>query len=273
MSATLFYELMESALKSYVFDKLTASSREEVTEKYKLNYNPLQVSTVGDIPQKIEVPHEVYLCSLICNECFKPVASRELVFDNHYFYDQNRSNERVAVYLNTFINNTAIVGIRGTDITNPDDIRADMGIVLGEANPQLMSIVRKTIAIINSLVESGFEPDNITITGFSLGGDVALYAGTTTFLSSKIITFNAGSSPLQRDEMFRNPMAVNYVVKGDVISQNIAQISPTNTIELDIPTGSLLEAHRLTTIINHTHSDYVIQKRERGRFKTIHADF
>ena len=268
--ATLFYELLESALKSYVFDKLTASSRDEITERYKNNYNPLQVSTISDIPQKIKVSHEAYLCALICNECFKPVAERNAVFDNHYFYTQNMSNERIAVYLNTFINKTAIIGIRGTDLTNTDDIRADMGIIQGdfENNTKLMRIVNNTIGVINRLISDGYEADNITITGFSLGGDVALYCGAN-FNTSRIITFNAGSSPLQDEVIFRNPLATNYIVSGDIISQNIEQVSPHNTEVLNIPVGSALEAHKLSTILTHIYSDYENQKRERGRYKSL----
>lgn len=271
--ATLFYELFESALKSYVFDKLTASSREEITKKYKMNYNPVEVSTVGDIPQKTLVPHEVYLCSQICSECFVDKNARAPSFDTHYLYEWRRSNAHVAVYTNTYINKTAIVGIRGTDITNTSDLQADIGIVSGNMNDTLKKMIVSTIKIINELIDDGFEPDNIVITGFSLGGDVALYAGGISFRTSKVITFNAGSSPLQNEVLFRNPMAVNYVVKGDIISQNISRISPDNTIILDIPTGNLLEAHRLTTIINNIFSDYTIKQRERGRYKTINADF
>ena len=264
--ATVFYELLEEALKSYVFDKVTASSREKVTEKYKMNYNPLQVSTISDVFQKIEIPHEAYLCGEMCNEAFKSVENRQGVFDTYYLYSRKHSTERVAVYTKTFLTNTAIVAIRGTKLTDVNDIQADMGLLTGTGTLSFFEMVEEVKLRVMGLMNSGFDADNIILTGFSLGGDIALDLGFKTFKTSRVITFNAGSSPLQNEDMFRNQLATNYVVEGDVISQNIASVSPWNTVVLKIPAESTLKAHKLSTLIGGVYSSVELN-RERGRFK------
>jgi len=105
-----------------------------------------------------------------------------------------------------------VISTRGTDVTNGQDLLADVDIA---TDSNLTGRLKERVTLIKSLIgvvtgKTGHMPDghefqlsDITITGHSLGGaiasDVALQSGT------KAVVFNMGSSPVKWLKSENNP--------------------------------------------------------------------
>lgn len=82
-------------------------------------------------------------------------------------YDESISNDRCAVYYYKYNHKYAIIGYRGTDITNMDDIITNLNILIGNAN---IEYVKNALDIYNIATK---KYDSIIVCGHSLGGYVA----------------------------------------------------------------------------------------------------
>lgn len=82
-------------------------------------------------------------------------------------YDESISNDRCAVYYYKYNPKYAIIGYRGTDITNMDDIITNLNILIGNAN---IDYVKNALDIYNI---ANKKYDSIIVCGHSLGGYIA----------------------------------------------------------------------------------------------------
>ena len=126
-----------------------------------------------------EIPRVAYISAIVAQQTYNEPSKRIEYIDLHYKYYPEYSNDRIAVYLHIFLTNQAIIGIRGTRITDEDDIEADLDIIFSKDNKN--SLVNKTQQETDDILEKlenrfDIETDNVVITGHSLGALIACYS-------------------------------------------------------------------------------------------------
>lgn len=233
------------------------------------NHPPLQstleTSMIKENPASFKptIPRKDYLCALCCRESYKTPESRARIIDLHYQYDNQLSNDRIAVYVHNFLTGQVIIAIRGTRLTDLRDIQADIDIIFAEERnntliQEIISQVNQVLIAINNKYD--IQDDTVWITGHSLGGLIACYVCEN--LQSECITFNIGISPsqLSNKKVFENPRIISYVMTGDPISVS-SSIVIENTITLNPRPrpNNPLESHSLEFLINSCQPNFPIR--------------
>lgn len=133
--------------------------------------------------------------------------------------------------------NKATIVFRATDPTNWSDIQADYYILQGDEDA---SSRFKSSADLTERVIQRFGKDNVTVTGYSLGGSQGLYMSDK--FKVKAVTFNAGFSPKDVENSWKKDysMVDAYVVPGDPIS-SYAFMSHGNLKVKAVPNYSAME--------------------------------
>lgn len=125
-----------------------------------------------------------------------------------YMYDQSRSNNDMQVYVNR-ATGRPIVAIRGTRPSNFEDIKADMGVLVGRHDHKRFGEAVRLAKDVHGAYRQA-----PVITGHSLGGTIADHVAQTQGYNATI--FNPGRSPFD----FSGPSATTseYSNTGDIIS-------------------------------------------------------
>lgn len=220
------------------------------------------------------IPRIAYTSAIACQQSYEEPSKRQEYIDLHYKYYPEYSNDRIAVYLHLFLTNQAIIAIRGTRITDEEDLEADVDIILGkDDNSSLVSKTQTETDNILSKLKNRFdiEPDNITITGHSLGAVLAAYCsyrkGNAAYLFNVGIT---GSQRMAEDlpsilnhipgfdfarnsSVFKNPLITSYIMIGDPISASSSLVFENTVILRPVPPPtSPLQSHSLEFLIQNT---------------------
>jgi hypothetical protein len=159
-----------------------------VVEETKARQNDI----LSQIHQTQQIQREHSNAFHASNAAYGESKNHQILLDRGYSRDEQLSNKHASIYYNPYEKHT-ILAYRGTQLTDPEDLKADLDIA---ANTQHNNVAFKTA---RSLYETTFKKYNnpITITGHSLGGSKALNVAST--YKTKAITFNPGISAFGQD--------------------------------------------------------------------------
>lgn len=133
-------------------------------------------------------------------------------------YDKSLSNEYHSVYKNPESKNIYL-GIRGTKMNDVNDLKADVGIFVGNTSAKRFEDANNLV----KQMKQQYPEYKITSIGHSLGGAISKEI-TKNNPEIQSYTFNAGSSPFGKNEKVKN--AIDVRKTGDIIS---AFNKPNNT--------------------------------------------
>jgi len=223
--------------------------------------------------RKITIPRDDYLSALVASEVYETPAKRKKKIEI-YELDERYNTERTVIYKTDMrYDDIFIIGIRGTS-NSFIDLLSDVLILVGKDRLS----IRKNIQVnfikdaIQKLQEEGYNPRQSIITGHSLGGTMC------TYMIEEIpiirgVAFNMGASPLQNQTIAKFTLSKppltnfedrirfrNYFVKGDLVSVSSKYLY-SDTVELVTtpPPSNMLEAHKMSFIINHTTPDKALR--------------
>lgn len=141
------------------------------------------------------------------NAVYGESKNHQVLLDRGYSRDEQLSNKHASIYHNPTENHT-ILAYRGTQLSDPEDLKADLDIALNKQhNNQAFKTAR-------TLYETTTKKYNtpLTITGHSLGGSKALDVAKT--YNTKAVTFNPGISAFGED----TGNSTVYHKQGDIVS-------------------------------------------------------
>lgn len=209
------------------------------------------------------IPRSAYLAALISQQAYNSVNNRAPTIDVHYHYIKSISNDRICVYVHEFLTSQCYIGIRGTRVTDLEDIRADIAIVAGKEfnDPLTINTIKDVKAILTYLsVNFDIGQDTTTITGHSLGSLLSVYASYNT--ECKCDCFNIGISPSQslNQNVFNNPNITSYIMEGDPIAGSSGLVIKNTVVLKPKPMpNNPLQAHSLAFLLKAVKPDFPIR--------------
>lgn len=209
------------------------------------------------------LPRDAYLGALIAQQSYNKPEDRAQSLDIHYKYISNLSNDRICVYVHQFLTGIAYIGVRGTRVSDLEDIRADARIVMGnEYEDPLVKTTNQQVRNILNTLQTTYDigQDTTTLVGHSLGGLLICYAGFQT--QCKIDCFNIGIAPTQSGGVvFNNQNITSYVMETDPIAASSGFVIKDTVVLRPKPMpNNPLQAHSLAFLINRTKPEFPIRK-------------
>jgi hypothetical protein len=167
------------------------------------------------IVDTIKVPRKNYkfdenesLAYTLSDESYKRPNERKKKIGD-YSIDYNSEDSVVYKNPNT---KEVIVGFRGTNPRNQQDIISDLGIITHTEDYN--NRFNNSLKMIKSLQEQNKVK---LIAGSSLGGSISRYVSDKTGVPS--VTFNSGSSPFLKNKKIKT--SKDFIISGDPVSKNI----------------------------------------------------
>lgn len=148
---------------------------------------PMKELNVETLGVKKHVDPDTRFLATIANEAYRNEVERPQLI-GEYEYDTQLSGKKTAVYVDRK-RKKAVVSHRGTEISDPSDLRSDfLGVFLGgrDQDPQFAGANVRTLSVKNK-----YKGYDITATGHSLGGTLANYSAEKNRIRS--VTFNPGA--------------------------------------------------------------------------------
>jgi hypothetical protein len=154
------------------------------------------------------------------NEVYVDKNSRKSLLLNHKYID-NFSNKNLSTYVDDQ-DNSIVISIRGTVVSDYNDIISDIGIVGGD-NEILLQRISEYKKIIDKTIEK-YPNYNVVLTGHSLGGYLVqeLVKHYDTFQG---IVFNPATSLSNVNTENPNPNIIGYRTTGDPVSLGYSNVN------------------------------------------------
>lgn len=178
----------------------------------------------------------------INHQAFQQERKQEI---NGYLLNSRYSDNTTAVYFNESQNHL-IIGYRGTKVTDVRDILTDLRLTFEDDTETLVRF-NQDLRKFKNIIASFPSTIRITLTGFSLGGSVAIFINSKSDLVNEVIVFNPGVS---RSNLMNIQSADNLTIIRTT-NDPISALSVSTNVQIKTIPGKdgLIPTHKLENFL------------------------